>query len=156
MTKEEIAAVLAEHKSWLDGSGGKRANLTGANLTGANLTSADLRSANLISANLRSADLRSANLTGANLTGAILREGATIKTLCRSTMRSDGHTFFLWDTDQGFRIQAGCRFFDWSESKSHWRTRHKATYPKLHEETQDILAFFSRYITRHSKRSPKT
>jgi len=141
MTKDKLAAVLAKHKLWCEGSGGERANLSGANLSGASL---------------RGASLRGTNLTGADLTSAILRGGVTVKILCRSVTRSDGYTFFLWDTNQGFRIQAGCRFFDWSESKSHWRARHKATNPELRKETQDILAFFSRYITRHSKRSPKT
>ena len=134
MTKEEIIAVLAEHKLWREGSGGERANLSGADLSGANL--------------------HGAYLSGANLHGAILREGIAVKTLCHSTMRSDGYTFFLWATNQGFRIQAGCRFFDWSESESHWRARHKEASPELHEETQDILAFFSRCITRHKKENP--
>ena len=182
MTEEKITDVLAGHKSWLEGSGGERAalranlrganlsganlsgadlsgaDLSGADLSGANLSGADLSGADLSSADLRGADLRganlsSANLGGANLSGAILREGIMVKTLCRSASRSDGYTFFLWDTDQGFRIQAGCRFFDWSESESHWRTRHKTRSPELHEETQDILAFFSRHITRHKKDS---
>ena len=30
MTKEEIAAVLAEHRLWKKGNGGKRADLVGA------------------------------------------------------------------------------------------------------------------------------
>ena len=37
MTKEEIAAVLADHSRWLRGEGGNRANLTGARLDGADL-----------------------------------------------------------------------------------------------------------------------
>ena len=142
MTKDKLAAVLAKHKLWCEGSGGERANLSGANLSGASL---------------RGASLRGTNLTGADLTSAILRGGVTVKILCRSVTRSDGYTFFLWDTNKGFRIQAGCRFFNWPQAEMHWG----ATYgtlerKKLHEETQDILAFFSRYITRHSKRSPKT
>lgn len=32
MTQEELAAVLADHKLWLDGTGGKRASLYGAKL----------------------------------------------------------------------------------------------------------------------------
>ena len=47
ITETELKSILDEHKLWLDGKGGKRANLTHA-------------------------DLRGANLTGANLTGTIL------------------------------------------------------------------------------------
>ena len=72
MTKEEIAAVLAEHKAWFEGNGGKRANLYGANLYGANLYGAHLAGANLYGANLYGAHLADANLYGANLTGANL------------------------------------------------------------------------------------
>jgi hypothetical protein len=78
--KMNIEKILKEHSKWLNGKGGKKADLTGANLidadlTGANLTDADLtganlRGANLTGANLRGANLRGANLTGANLTGA--------------------------------------------------------------------------------------
>ena len=63
MTQYQIAAVLADHRRWLRGEGGKRARLTGANLTGARLTGAVLRGA----------VLRGADLTGARLTGAVLR-----------------------------------------------------------------------------------
>jgi hypothetical protein len=47
MTKEQLAAVLAEHKKWLIGEGGKRANLSYADLTDANLTDANLSGADL-------------------------------------------------------------------------------------------------------------
>ena len=72
MTKEEIAAVLADHKDWLKGNGGKRADLTGANLSGANLSGAYLTGANLDRANLDGASLYGANLDGASLYGASL------------------------------------------------------------------------------------
>ncbi len=78
-----IPEVLEDHKKWLYGSGGKKAdlssadlrsaNLSSANLRSADLSSADLSSANLSSANLRSADLRSADLSSANLRSANLR-----------------------------------------------------------------------------------
>ena len=97
MTKEEIAAVLAEHKAWLESKGGKRAYLAranlaranlagaylarayldGANLDGANLAGANLDGANLIRANLDGANLDGANLAGANLAGANL-DGANL------------------------------------------------------------------------------
>ena len=83
----ELNQVLDQHKLWLDGKGGERANLKDANLEGANLRGAilmganlrfanlsgsNLIGANLEDANLIGADLRDANLTGANLTGANL------------------------------------------------------------------------------------
>jgi uncharacterized protein YjbI with pentapeptide repeats len=60
MTQEELNAILAEHKLWLAGKGGKRAILTGADLTGCVLTRADLSGAVLI---------------GCDLTGAIFAPG---------------------------------------------------------------------------------
>jgi uncharacterized protein YjbI with pentapeptide repeats len=55
MTQDELNAILAEHKLWLDGKGGKRAVLTGADLTGCVLTRADLSGAILIGCNLTDA-----------------------------------------------------------------------------------------------------
>ena len=37
MTKEEIADVLAQHKAWREGNGGKRANLSRADFLGAKI-----------------------------------------------------------------------------------------------------------------------
>jgi len=68
VTQSHLLEILREHTLWLDGEGGKRAELRRANLTYANLTQA-----NLTDANLRRADLTGANLTGANLTYANLR-----------------------------------------------------------------------------------
>jgi hypothetical protein len=85
MTQEELNAVLAAHKLWMDNDGAngvyadlRRADLHGANLSGADLRCADLRSANLsdtdlIDAALGCADLRDADLHGADLRGADLR-----------------------------------------------------------------------------------
>ena len=77
MKSSELKEILEQHKLWLDGKGGSRANLSGADLTGANLTDADLRfanlwGANLTDANLTDANLGDANLGDANLTGAYL------------------------------------------------------------------------------------
>ncbi len=83
MEASKLKEILDQHQLWIDGRGGKRANLEGANLGGANLggayleyanlTDANLYGANLTGANLAGAYLRDANLTRANLTGAILR-----------------------------------------------------------------------------------
>ena len=63
----DLKKILEEHLLWLNGKGGRRANLRGADLRGANLRGADLRGADLRGANLRGANLRGADLRGANL-----------------------------------------------------------------------------------------
>jgi hypothetical protein len=72
MTQEELAAVLADHKLWLEGKGGRRANLYGAKLDFADLSGANLCGANLNATNLHRARLSNAYLTGAELCGANL------------------------------------------------------------------------------------
>jgi hypothetical protein len=77
---KELKKIISDHKKWLLGEGGEKANLWGANLWEADLREADLRGANLRGANLwganlweadlREADLREADLRGANLRGA--------------------------------------------------------------------------------------
>jgi len=66
-TKVEISKILADHLLFLTGSGGRRANLSGANLSGVDLSGVDLSWANLSGANLSGANLSWANLSGANL-----------------------------------------------------------------------------------------
>ncbi len=83
MTKNKLKKILEQHKQWLNGNGGCRANLSDANLSGINLCGTDLSGANLScvdlsGANLSGADLRCANLSGANLCGA---------NLCRTNLR---------------------------------------------------------------------
>ena len=70
----DLKKILEEHLLWLNGKGGRRADLSGANLCDADLRDANLRGADLSGANLRGADLRGANLRGANLRGADLRD----------------------------------------------------------------------------------
>ena len=48
-----IKEILTNHKMWLDGGGGCRADLQSANLRNADLRGADLQSANLRDANLQ-------------------------------------------------------------------------------------------------------
>ena len=47
MKKDELNSVIENHKKWLKGEGGYRADLSGANLSGADLSCADLRDADL-------------------------------------------------------------------------------------------------------------
>lgn len=72
MTKEQLQHALEQHRLWLAGEGGKKADLSGADLSGADLSYADLTGADLRGANLSGADLRSADLSRANLSRADL------------------------------------------------------------------------------------
>ena len=77
MKQTELNLILEQHKLWIDGKGGKCANLYAAKLTGAYLKDANLGGANLHGADLTDANLQGANLTGASLTDANL-EGANL------------------------------------------------------------------------------
>jgi uncharacterized protein YjbI with pentapeptide repeats len=136
MTKEQIAAVLADHIKWRQGEGGQRANLRGANLRGAYLEGA----------NLRGAYLEGANLRGAYLRGAKINNDKTAICILRRATRSDGYEFFLWHCEDGFYIKAGCRFFTLEEGRKHWEATRAGT--PLGDETQDILAMFAKAINR--------
>ena len=68
----DLKKILEEHLLWLNGKGGRRADLSGANLSDADLSGADLRDADLSDADLRGADLSGANLRGADLCNANL------------------------------------------------------------------------------------
>ena len=82
INQEELNKILKEHKLWLKGEGGKRADLENTNLKDiylkntnledANLSYANLEDANLRCANLKNSDLRYANLSYANLKGSYL------------------------------------------------------------------------------------
>ena len=87
MEKERLYEIIANHVKWLQGDGGKRANLAAADLYGADLEGVNLRRANLRSANLRRASLRRACLCGADLEGADL-EKANLKgaNLCEADL----------------------------------------------------------------------
>lgn len=73
MKQEKLNEIIAEHAKWLEGHGGKRANLKKANLVGANLREADLRGAYLYHANLYGANLYGADLHWTDLSYADLR-----------------------------------------------------------------------------------
>ena len=66
MKREDLAVILEDHKKWISGDGGKKADLSGADLSEADLSGADLRWANLREADLSGADLSGANLRAAN------------------------------------------------------------------------------------------
>ena len=73
---ENLKEILANHKKWLLGNGGERANLSDANLSRADLRGADLSDADLYGANLSDASLSDANLSRADLRGANLSDAS--------------------------------------------------------------------------------
>ena len=109
-----------------------------------------IEAANLAGANLAGADLAGANLAGANLDGAVIRDSVTLnRAPIRTAQRSDGYTFFLHDTSDGYRTQAGCRWFTFDEAWAHWcgpNAKRRGT--GLGDETQDILVMFSLALDR--------
>ena len=146
-----MAAVKAGanlQDAYLYGANLQGAYLYGAKLRYANLQGADLRDANLYSANLRYAKLQGANLQDAYLQGAYLADGvkATAGPARRAT-RADGHEFFLWPTDAGWRVKAGCRFFTMDEAWRHWEAKRGNT--PLGDESLDILTMFELHIQRN-------
>ena len=70
MTLYELNKILDDHKKWLKGSGGNRADLSGMDLRGMDLRGVDLSSAKIRGTDLRETDLRETILYGADLTGA--------------------------------------------------------------------------------------
>jgi len=52
MDKKDLTKILNDHKKWVNGEGGERANLWNANLWNADLRNANLWNANLWNANL--------------------------------------------------------------------------------------------------------
>jgi len=130
ITETQLKSILAKHKLWLDGKGGKcadlsvtnlggadlygailtganltgailtGANLTGAYLTGAYLTGAILWNANLTDANLKGVNLTGAYLTGANLTNAILPDISWIESGCLVQLNEIRLSFYLKKEDK--------------------------------------------------------
>jgi uncharacterized protein YjbI with pentapeptide repeats len=148
-----LSHVLEEHRKWLQGDGGARANLaradltradlSGANLSGANLFGANLSNANLSNANLSNANLTRADLSGANLFGADLSDadlsGADLfgaKHLIDGGQRVDGYRFVGWVKDGVLMIRAGCRNLTVAEYRAHNANRVDAA---LRDETTAIL-----------------
>ena len=94
MGQIELSEIIANHGRWLQGKGGKRAELIGANLILVDLEGVDLHEANMRYASLYGADLHRAYLEGVDLEGADLR-GADMEesvlynaNLCKANMRN--------------------------------------------------------------------
>ena len=71
-TKDELGKILADHKLYLDGNGGKRANLSGSDLRGSNLSDSNLRGSDLSGSNLSGINLSHSNLSDSDLSGSDL------------------------------------------------------------------------------------
>ena len=69
---KNLKEVLELHKKWLEGEGGKRADLSYEDLSDVDLSNLNLRDIYLEGANLKGANLKGAYLSIANLRYAIL------------------------------------------------------------------------------------
>jgi len=147
MDKKDLTKILNDHKKWVNGEGGERANLSDADLRNADLRNADLRNADLWNADLRNADLwnadlRNANLSDADLWNADLRNAVlhppTILLLCNwgkvsgkltsELMRYDAanhpkpHKFQEWADGGGCPYSSGFpRVAHFQENKELWK-----------------------------------
>ena len=154
--------ILEDHRKWIIGDGGARANLARANLAGANLARANLARANLdganldgaylARANLAGANLARANLAGANLDGANLADanldgaylaGANLASqyIVDGGQRRDGYRFVGWVKDGVLMIRAGCRNMSVADYRDHNSKRDDAN---IRDETTSILDHIER------------
>ena len=124
----------------------RNAVLRNAVLSGAVLSGAVLSGAVLRNADLRNADLRNAVLSGAVLRNAVLRNADLSGTVVRGLrlfgdrpflsigpIGSESRIVFLWLTEAGARIQAGCFFGTRDEfvaqlSATHGDNQHAQEY----------------------------
>ena len=90
MEKSKLKEILEQHRLWIDGKGGKCANLEYANLRGANLRGA----------NLYGAKLYDANLGGANLTDAFLPDISWIIPGCLVQLNKIKHYGFFLEKER--------------------------------------------------------
>ena len=127
--QEELDEIIANHGRWLQGEGGKRADLRHADLSYAILCHADLEGANLEGANLKGADLEKANLEGANLSKADLR-GAKLPIGVYQIVGAGSHnrcTTYITINDQ---VVCGC----WNDGAGN----HLDSFAKRIEEVYGI------------------
>ena len=114
--------ILEDHRKWIIGDGGARANLAGANLARANLAGANLDGANL----------DGANLDGAYLASQYIVDGG---------QRRDGYRFVGWAKDGVLMIRAGCRNMSVADYRDHNSKRDDAN---IRDETTSILDHIER------------
>ena len=108
MNENELKKILDEHKLWLEGMGGQRADLSWADLRGADLRGVDISEANRIGANLSWANLSGANLRWADLHGADLRGadlyGADLRVANLSGANLDYSCWPLWCGSKNVKV----------------------------------------------------
>ena len=124
-TPEQLDEILAKHRKWRLGDGGKRADLSGADLSGANLNGADLSGADL--------------------------NGEKILTLVARANRSDGCEFIAFATDTDIIIRAECRTLSLAEYRKHVAAQYPDTDKAV--ETLDILDFIELRASRAAQRA---
>lgn len=123
INREELNKILKEHELWLEGEGGKCAdlsntdlrftdlkcaNLKNANLRGVNLSNTDLSNINLSNANLKYANLRFTDLSGADLSGADLSD-ADLKDI-KTNIHTIGYNLACPEKGSfiGYKKASGC------------------------------------------------
>ena len=115
MNPQELKEVLDQHKLWLKGKGGRRADLSGADLSGADLCRTNLRGADLSGADLRRAHLWSTIGNNRHIKSLRLEEydvsytGEVIQIGCQQ------HTIEEWRGFDGNKIGSmdGQKALDW-------------------------------------------
>jgi hypothetical protein len=122
MTTEQLQHTLEQHKLWLRGEGGQRADLRGAYLSRADLRGAYLSRADLRGADMYGADLRGADLSGSDLSGADMREAKGIMKF--GPMPTSGRMIYAVRHDSGWMVQAGCFWGTLDELESAVKEKH--------------------------------
>ena len=112
------------------------ASLVGARLNHANLNCANLNCASLNHANLNHASLNRASLNHASLT----MEHKAEALVARATRVIEPYEFFLWATDNGPLIRAGCRTMTPAEYRA--RITGDSYDAAKRAETARILDYF--------------
>jgi uncharacterized protein YjbI with pentapeptide repeats len=115
----------------------RRAAPGGAALRGVVLRGAVLRGVDLGGVDLGGVDLRGVDLRGAVLGGDKLNAAGELAS------RSDGYEFRLFRlADNALKINAGCRWFTFTEAREHWTTTRGGT--RLGEESLAIVDHLER------------
>jgi hypothetical protein len=137
MNTEQLQHTLEQHKLWLRGEGGQKANLSGSDLSGSNLYGCDLREADLSGSNLRGCNLSGSNLRECNLRGCDLREcdlyGCNLREADLSgsknimqfgPMPTSGRIIYAVRHDSGWMLQAGCFWGSLEELEAEVKANH--------------------------------
>ena len=129
MRQEKLNEIIAEHAKWLEGPGGKRADLKRANLFGADLHEADLRYANLHLANLEGAKLP---------TGIYQIVGAGSSNRCTTYDGINGRVICgCWDDEKGNHLDSFARRIE-----EIYGTNGEKANPMFYIEYMSAVEFF--------------